>query len=211
MTEAECRMVETEIERVKYTNDEPSNDYKKLAEELLAKWDALILNQAETFGWRLTTSEKILQRFSQWAVMQDGPELFERFGKALARAVRIEQGKKSPPIEDLRESKPPTVAQLRLVLKNLRGEFAANRTRPTMTALLERFAAIIVDDPEAFDYLYPELTSWQKFFKDVDPIDALIFRPGPLSPASLYDNWVACRTLRDQDSVRQILSRNSKI
>ena len=145
----------------------------------------------------------------------NGSDRFEQFGKACARAVRIMQKKERPPIDDpgLRRSKFVAVGELRLLLKNLRDEFATARTKPTTAVIWERFAAIVTAEPDTFEYLYRNLDSWKNFFKDDDgssSIKALAFGRR-LSPAALFDSWLARSKGYDDDSVRQQLSRMAKI
>jgi hypothetical protein len=66
----------------------------------LDKLDALILRQAETMGWRLGLSPLVHQRFEKWDFQANGPKLFERYGKALAKSARIFQKRELPPIDD---------------------------------------------------------------------------------------------------------------
>jgi hypothetical protein len=92
---------------------------------ILEKLDALILKQAETMGWRLALSGLVHQRFNAWDLMPDGPELFEQYGRALARSARRSQKREPTPIDDpdLYSFKNETVAELRIVLRNLRNAF----------------------------------------------------------------------------------------
>jgi len=212
MTDAERESAMTEAERLQDdANNQSSIDCEKFNQN--GKLDALILKQAETFGWRLLFSEMVLRRFAEWEILHDGPELFERFGKACARSVRRSQKKEPRPIDDpdLRHSKFVAVAELRLLLKNLRNEFSTARTTPTTAVISERFAATVTAEPDTFEYLHKNLESWKRFFED-DPssIKALAFGR-TLSPALLFDSWLAWWKGRDVDSVRQQLSRMSKI
>ena len=203
--------VMTEAERLQYAN-EPSIADKNREDE---KLDALILKQAETFGWRISLSKMVQERLIVWEELPNGSERFEMFGRACARAVRIMQKKELPPIDDpgLRRSKFVAVGELRLLLKNLRDEFATARTKPTTAVIWERFAAIVTAEPDTFEYLYRNLDSWKNFFKDDDgssSIKALAFGRR-LSPAALFDSWLARSKGYDDDSVRQQLSRMAKI
>jgi hypothetical protein len=182
------------------------------------KLDALILKQAETFGWRISLSKMVQARFRVWEELPNGSERFEQFGKACARAVRIMQKKEPPPIDDpgLRRSKFVAVGELRLLLKNLRDEFSIARTTPTAAVISERFAAIVTAEPDTFEYIHQNLDSWKKFFKDEygsSSIKALAVgvRSSRISPAELFDTWLASSKGYATDSVRQHLSRMAKI
>jgi hypothetical protein len=194
----------TEAERVRFASNELSVNYEKL--------DALILKQAETFGWRLSLSEMVQRRFSEWDLLPDGPDRFERFGKACARSARIFQKIERPPIDDpdLRRVKAETVGELRLLLKTLRGVFSVRRTKLTMAAILQRFAAAVAEEPDTFRYLHTNLESWLMFFEtNALSIKALAFGQRP-SPATMFDSWLAWSKGHDADSIRQHLSRISK-
>jgi hypothetical protein len=210
LTEAERGSLETEAELLKGPSvaDEKRNE----------KLDALILKQAETFGWRISLSEMVQARFRVWEELPNGSERFEQFGRACARAVRIMQKKEPPPIDDpgLRRSKFVAVSELRLLLKNLRNEFSIARTTPTAAVILERFAAIVTAEPDTFEYIHQNLDSWKKFLKDEygsSSIKALAVgaRSSRISPAGLFDTWLASSKGYATDSVRQQLSRMAKI
>jgi hypothetical protein len=211
LTEDERESLATEAESLQSGKNEPSATDERRNEKL----DALILKQAETFGWRISLSEMVQGRFRVWEELPNGSERFERFGRACARAVRIMQKKERPPIDDpgLRRSKIVAVGELRLLLKNLRNEFSITRTTPTTSAILERFAAIVTAEPDTFDYLHQNLDSWKKFFKDEygsSSMKALAFGRR-LPPAELFDSWLAWSKGYEPDSVRQQLSRMAKI
>jgi len=49
-----------------------------LGRPLLRKLDEIILRQAETLGWRITTSELVRYRMSEWDQAENGPEYFQK-------------------------------------------------------------------------------------------------------------------------------------
>jgi hypothetical protein len=213
LTEDERESLATEAENLEHSNNEPSATDEKRNEKL----DALILKQAETFGWRISLSEMVQGRFRVWEELPNGSERFEQFGKACARAVRIMQKKEPPPIDDpgLRRSKVVAVGELRLLLKNLRDEFSIARTTPTAAVILDRFSAIVTAEPDTFEYIHQNLDSWKKFLKDEygsSSIKALAVgaRSSRISPAGLFDTWLASSKGYATDSVRQQLSRMAK-
>jgi hypothetical protein len=211
MTEDERESLMMEAGGLQGANNRPSIAYEKWIEKL----DALILKEAVTFGWRISVSKMVQRRFLEWEVLPDGPERFERFGKACARATRISQKKEPPPIDDpgLRRSKLVAVPELRLLLRSLRDEFSTARTRPTAAVILERFAATVTAEPETFDYLYKTLKWWKRFFEEEEgssSIKALVSGQR-LSPAALFDTWMGRWKGRDADSIRQQVSRMAKI
>jgi hypothetical protein len=54
--------------------------------------DKIIMAQAVTLGWRIMASQLVLFRCSRWSDELFVPENFERFGKMLAKSVRILSG-----------------------------------------------------------------------------------------------------------------------
>ena len=116
------------------------------------KLDALILRQAETMGWRLGLSPLVHLRFSEWDNQSNGPTLFERYGKALAKSARRFQKRELLPLDDpdLYRHKLETVPKLRLLLHNMRNKFSKTRVRPSEDDLIEYFKKNVSAEGDAF-------------------------------------------------------------
>lgn len=175
----------------------------------LARLDEIILQQAETLGWRITLSELVRFRMSEWDQSDDGPELFRKIGLAFARFARIVQRKELPPIEDPDHwaVKEETVKELRVVLRNLRAKFAIQSKKPAIDEVENSFAAIVADSPDSFRHLSASLKHWLKFFKENPHTLRSMTLDDRAKPASLYDEFFAATTGWEPESVRQTISR----
>jgi hypothetical protein len=174
----------------------------------LEKLDALILNQAETMGWRLALSKLVHERFCEWDLKPNGPELFECFGKALARSARRFQKRELPPIDDpdLYLFKNETVAELRMLLRNLGNKFLTKRSGPTSDELIDCFRRTVSEGGDAFIRLKTNIGSWVKYLKaHSTTIRPLLLRKR-VAPASLFDSWFGWCKGFEPETVRQRIS-----
>jgi integrase len=172
------------------------------------KLDALILKQAETLGWRLGLSELVHLRFNDWDFQANGPVLFEKYGKALAKSARRMQKLEPPPIDDpdLYRGKQETVLELRLFLRSLRNAFSRLRRQPSSDELIEYFRTTISAAGDAFIHLKTNSNSWLQFFR-ADPISVKLLLHGKrAAPATLFDAWLAWGKGFEPETIRQKIS-----
>jgi len=178
-----------------------------LSDELFAKLDSIILHQAQTLGWRITLSELVRLRMSQWDHAENGPELFRKLGSAFARLALIVQRRELPPVDDPDQwaVKQETVRELRLVLRMMRGSLSVKRREPVRDEVLALFSST-VSESSSFPHLSANRDRWLKFFDEnrgvLRPL-ALGDRP---APASLYDEFHAWSTGWEIESLRQATS-----
>jgi hypothetical protein len=178
----------------------------------LRKLDPIILQQAETLGWRITLAELVRFRMSEWEQAAQGPDLFRRLGVAMAKATRIMQRQELPPITDPDHwlAKRQATEELKLIFGRIRGVFATRRTLPAHEAreeALRLFLSIVSESTSSFPHLAANQDRWSQFFQ-ANP-DAL--RPAALgdriTPAALYDQFLSWATGLQPDALRQIISR----
>lgn len=179
-----------------------------------SKLDAIILKQAETLGWRLLVSSRVLKRMSQWWAQQaNGPELFERLGEALAKSARIMQEGELPALDDpgLVPFQDQTVRELRFVFRELKRVSLKRHANLDEHETTKRFAEIISHSKDRCGYLRANLDSWLQF---------LIKNPALLrahalgrrsSPATFFIEWLSWCKGHDPETIRKKISelRNS--
>jgi hypothetical protein len=173
--------------------------------------DEIIVAQAVTLGWRLTTSQLVLFRFSQWSVEPFHPELFERLGKALARSVCILARDELPPIDDpgLREHKRLAVPELRMLLREMRTIFLGRSSSPNAKELTDWFLKALVDS-ERFPTLTRNLLHWGVFLTAQENSGSLELQlTRRLEPAALFDSWLASLKGHNAEYLRKSLTRLS--
>lgn len=176
------------------------------------KLDALILKQTETLGWRMTLSEIVHMRFFSWDFQPNGPALFREFGKALAKSALRFQKEELPPIDDpdLHLAKKETVKELRQLLHKLRKATVSRRTAPTSHELIALFESAVSADDASFPYLKANIDSWIHFFRTHSTSVKPFVLGKRVSPASLFDSWLAYCKGRDPETVRQMVSELGK-
>lgn len=192
----------SDSERVDFSHSRP------VPRALHDKFDALILKQAETMGWRLCLSSGVQWRFSEWDQQPNGPELFERYGKALAKSARRSQRLELPPIDDpdLHLLKKEMVRELRELLHNIRNEVStAQRSRNT-DELIDLFEETVSDKTRSFIRLKTNSKHWIQFFRENSAYLKELFLKKRASPAALFDEWLAWCQGRDPETVRQEIS-----
>jgi hypothetical protein len=172
------------------------------------KLDALILRQAETMGWRLGLSPLLHLRFWDWDLQPNGPTLFERYGKALAKSARRFQKRELLPLDDpdLYHLKIETVPELRLFLRNLRNEFSRRRVRPPADELIEYFQKTVSAEGDAFIRLKANCNSWAQYFRADSMRMKLLLYEKRVAPAALFDSWLAWSKGFEQETIRQKIS-----
>jgi hypothetical protein len=177
------------------------------------KLDALILKQAETMGWRLGLSSLVHLRFCDWDFQPDGPNLFERYGKALAKSARCFQKKRPVPIDDpdLYRHKREAVPELRLFLQNLRSAFSRRRTGPSFDELIEYFEGTVSAQGDAFVHLRANLNSWTQYFRANPTSIKLLLHGKRISPATLFDSWCAWGKGLEPETIRQKISELGRL
>jgi hypothetical protein len=186
---------------------------KSLSATTVEKLDALILKQAETFGWRLGLSPLVHLRFSGWDFQSDGPTLFDQYGKALARSSRLFQKREPPPIDDpdLYRLKQETVSELRLFLRNLRSAFSRRRVSPSSDEVIDYFQETVSAEGDAFIHLKANINSWLQFFR-ADSISVKLLLHGKrATPATLFDSWLAWGKGLEPETIRQKISELGRL
>ena len=178
-----------------------------LSTALLACLDELIIRQTATLGYWMEHSGVVQGRIRAWEVMSHGDELFRRYNVARDKQMRHlhRRGGVLPPIDPgLKQFKKATVSELRIVLEDLRGHFAAFRRKVKQAELLDRFRHTIGQNGCA--YLQGNQLSWAGFLTAQTrrhPVESLLKR----TPASLFDEWVAWATTYKLEVLRQKISR----
>jgi hypothetical protein len=171
--------------------------------------DKIIMAQAVTLGWRIMASQLVLFRCSRWSDELFVPENFERFGKMLAKSVRILSGHERPPIDDpgIRDYKRRAVAELRILLREMRSSFLDHSPGPTTKKLAHWFVKKLAEDGR-FSRLRVNPFHWIMFLAQKENSDILKLQmTGRLAPAALFDSWLAYYKRHDPEYLRKRLTR----
>jgi len=189
--------------------EQPSPGDPPPSPKLFAKLDAIILQQAETLGWRLGLSELVRFRFSAWDHSKEGPELHRKFGAAVARSARIMQRRELPPVTDPEQwlVKKETVEELRVVLERLRSSLAIRSGSPSREAVDGLFASIVTEAANSFPHLAANLDRWRKFYETNPDTLIRMVTSTRATPATLYDDFLSWSTGWEPEALRQAISR----
>jgi hypothetical protein len=167
-----------------------------------------VLEQAETMGWRLGLSTLVHLRFSEWDSYPNGPALFERYGKAIAKSARRFQKRELPPIDDpeLYRVKRETVPELRLLLRSMRNALSRRRSQPSSDELIDYFRKTASAEGDAFIHLKTNLNSWLRYFRANSISIKVLLNGKRATPAALFDSWLAWSKGFDPETIRQKIS-----
>jgi hypothetical protein len=173
----------------------------------LSKFDALILNQAETLGWRLFTSTRVLERLSLWEQWPNGAELFMYLGRALAKASQIVQKRVLPPIDDpdLVSVQIHTTEELRGVLREMKAVLSVKRNTSD-TDILESFIRIVSESSPQFPLLAANVVRWQAFLEKNPASIRSRMSAKRSAPASLFIDWLAFCKGHEPETIRKKIS-----
>jgi hypothetical protein len=173
---------------------------------LWARFDELIIRQTENLGDLIEHSKVVQYRIQCWKVEQGGDDLYRRYNAARDKNMRHlhRRGGALPPVDPgLKQFKTATVAELRIVLEDLRGHFAESRQRIIPAQLLDRFRCAVTE--RRCGHLQANQPSWETFLAAETrrrSVETLIKR----KPASLFDEWAAWATTYKQEVLRQKIS-----
>jgi hypothetical protein len=175
---------------------------------LYSKLDEIILKQAGTLGWRLLVSTRVVLRISMWEAEKNGPELFERLGKALAISVRIVQRQELPPIDDpdLVPTQDQSIRELRTVLREMRKALSAKRTTPDGPEVVACFARIVLESGKRCPLLSANLFRWLRFLSGNPQCLTAQRSDRRLSPATLFREWLSWSKGHAPETLRKKIS-----
>ena len=188
----------------------------RMSKEAVRVLDEIIIRQAVTLGWRITISELVLWRRSQWELLADGLELLRRYHRALKRAARIYQGLEKPPLDDpdLYRAKVETVKELRVLLSEMRKAYQARFCDPLGVlepVLVAHFLKALAKRSKAFPFLAGNRKHWRGFLAEQSAALRPQLAEVRLRPASLFDSWISWCKRRDQEWTRQTISRLGRL
>jgi len=174
----------------------------------LSKFDALILNQAETLGWRILTSTRVLERLSLWEEQSpNGAEQFMCLGRALAKASQIVQKRILPPIDDpdLVSVQIHTAKELRGVLREMKAALSVKHNISDAD-ILESFTRIVSVSSSKYPFLSANGVRWRAFLEKYPASIKDRMSAKCLAPASLFIDWLAFCKGHESETIRKKIS-----
>lgn len=120
------------------------------------KLDSFIIAQAYVQGTWLLWVEPVLYRISQWGTGEsNGPEMLERFMRAIVRWSRAIRGRSRLPTNDpeLRVAKQKIVGELKILQNAIRAELAGKRRFPDRRRIISLIEEKLRESESV--YVYP--------------------------------------------------------
>jgi hypothetical protein len=176
--------------------------------EPLATFDSVILVQARTLGTGILTSDPVMMRVLFW--QQRSPPMTEKWLRALRQAGRIFSARNAAPLDEpgLRQAKQDILAELTPVVERLRRKFSTQRRQIAKRKDVAVAFQQEVNDPE-FPYLHERVEEWACFIQNSKAnAELFYFRTFPVT--RIFDRFLAWKTGRSEDYVRQCLARRPK-
>jgi hypothetical protein len=178
------------------------------SKRIFALLDKMIIELAQTFGWRIYLSETVLREMARWHDRTDGPHLIKQLGEAVHLAALVAHGKAKLPVTDreLRAIKPQAVDELRRLLKQSRKTFSQRRTQPSDQEVCELFRRAVEASPRAFPFWSLNIESLLQYFERAgDLVQRMAL--GDVRPAGLFDEWGADAHNLSPVTFRQSISK----
>jgi hypothetical protein len=175
-------------------------------EEARSELDVVILRQAETLGWRLLVSSLVLERLGQWDSETNGPPLFVRLGRALAKSVRIVQKRGRPPIDnlDLISTHDQAIRELKIVRREMH-KTQTNRTL-SYNELAKSFNKILRASRRELPSLNLNLNRWHLFFRHNPELLSAFASQRRGSPVELFYQWLSFCSGHRAETLRKKIS-----
>jgi hypothetical protein len=174
------------------------------AARILVRLDQAILQRAPSVGPHLFFSPLVMDRLTQWReIEQNGPELFDKLGKALKCGSLARRGKAKLPVEPwMADFKAEAQRELRTLQHNFKTTVLPRRRKLTEEKLRDEVEKMVHRPDNPFPVLLEHWTSFKKL--PLDLVSKLFY--GQIGPARFADTWIARSLGRDAETVRQDLS-----
>jgi hypothetical protein len=199
-----------------WCQDEPETDWTEPEKRrLLGMLDLVIIERAETLGWRVYLSPLVLRQMAEWHdKYKHGPQRLKELGKAVARAARVARGEDKLPISEpeWKQNKEQAKNELQRLFNQYRAVFRPLQARPSYQDACEWLRSAVEDSKESFPLLRVNMNSLFKYFEHAGKEDITFVKRlllGNIRPASLFDEWAAWGRNLDTEFFRQSVSRQS--
>lgn len=199
----------SDLERYKLPGEAERDN--ELTARIFAALDRVILERAPALGFFLFYSTLVMDRLAQWRDYEpNGPDLYEKLGKALALGARARQGKAKLPVTPWTpQFKQEIQRELGSLNKLLRARVPSQPRRRTAKDWHDAVREIVHRQDCPFPWL---LQNWPAFerFLGAEPEPFKQFCNGDLTPALFVNEWIARGLNRDPESTRQAISNFHK-
>jgi len=154
--------------------------------------DKMIIELAQTFGWRIYLSELVQRQIARWHNSKEKLHLIKQLGEAVYLAAQVAHEEAQLPVTDpeLRALKPQAVSELRRLLRQSRAVFNQYRNRrPSDQEVREWFRKTIKTSPKSFPFWSRNIPSLLQYAERRARVQQIAL--GGIPPARLFDEWGA--------------------
>jgi hypothetical protein len=176
--------------------------------------DRIIIQRAQTLGWRVYLSPWVLVRMAEWHHSHEhGPFYLNQLGKAVALAAGVARGEAKLPVSEpeQKQNKKQGVNELRRLFKKRQDYFKHGQKRSaTYQDACEWFKETIEDSPKSFPFITMNLVSLLRYFEYARKEDlgfAARLASGEFNPAAFFDSWGAWGQGLSPETFRQSIAR----
>lgn len=176
--------------------------------KMLCLLDKMIVELAQTFGWRIYESELVRKQMARWHNTRDKLHLIKQLGDAVYLAASVAHGRGKLPVRDpeLKVLKPQAVGELRRLLKQSRNHFNQYRTLPSGQEVCKLFRRTVESSQDAYPFWSRNIDSLLQYFERADTLVRRIAL-GDVRPGALFDEWGAdIHNLKSPEIFRQSVS-----
>jgi hypothetical protein len=170
------------------------------------KFGQVLIEQAESLGWRIFESSNVLQLIAHWMDKDPhGIEKLKRFFDSLVRNAKIGRGlqRHSFREQEWYQTRTNALGEVKALQRKLASQFAARNEMPNPTEACSAIRTEITATPRGYKYLTANLRSFLEYIGPLSPR----FVTNQFTPATVVDGWFDHQGSTAAGKSRQIISR----
>ena len=175
-------------------------------DHVLNKFDDVLIEQAESLGWRMLESNMVIQRIAYWMDKDTrGIEKLEKFNESLEGNAKIGRGlqRHSFREQEWYQTRKDAFREVKALQRKMVSQFAAKNRIPNPTDAYSAIRAEVAASPSAYTYLTANLRSFSEYLGPLTPR----FVTGGMTPGAVLDGWFDYQGSVAAGKSRQIISR----
>lgn len=190
-----------------FTKEPVTRALKPGSAAYIEMFDAYLIFQAQTIGYRILFSSGVQHRMQSWEREETGPRKYKRLGKAMSDAALIIQRKRKVPITDpdWYPARKMMIEELQLLLDRVKAMALTHPRRLEISELADHCKSIV--DQSRFRLLPQHYDNLLDYLKSgADGLLDKLLAGERVSATTFHDNWWAGRNGHDPEKFRQKVS-----
>jgi hypothetical protein len=175
-------------------------------DHLLNRFDDVLIEQAESLGWRMLESNIVIQRIAYWMDKDPhGIEKLKKFNESLERNAKIGRGLQRHSFREQEwfQTRKDALREVKALQRKMVSQFAAKNRIPNHTEAYSAIRAEIAASPGAYTYLTANRRSFSEYLGPLTPR----FVTGGMTPGAVLDGWFDYQGSTAAGKSRQIICR----